>query len=150
MTELPKINTNNIQKFTLQGETKTINELSYFIYNSGKNRDIITLLGGSVPSEYAKVDNSGIKIQILDGSGKAGAAERAKLELEKKGYNVLNTGSITGVRLSSSYIIDKTLKGSFANHIASDIDINKIEKDQDTLSKIDCIIILGTDKDGYF
>lgn len=150
LAELPKINISSIQKFTLQGDVKTIDGLSYFVYNAGKNQDILALLGSSSSSGYSKADNSDIKVQILNGSGIEGAAEKARTDLEEKGYTVLSTGDITGVKLASSYIIDKTLKGSYASQMANDCDIGKIEKDQDTLSKVDCILIIGNDKNNYF
>lgn len=144
--ELYKINLDSIRKYTLQGEPKTVNGIWYFIYEPKDNRDVVALLGGKAPPEDRETYNKDISVQILNGSGVNGAAEKIKLELENKGYKIAALGNISGVNFSSSYIIDKTVKGNNAKQIASELDINKIQKDQDTLSKVDVIIILGRDR----
>lgn len=144
-TEIIKIDSNSIQKFTLQGESKIIGGIWYFVYQPQKNMDIVSIFGGSIPSETVKLSNKDITIQIMNGSGVNGAAAKVKTELENKGYTVLGVGNITGLKFTSSHIIDKTLKGSNAKSVASDLDISNIEKDQDSLSNVDIIVILGSD-----
>lgn len=147
--DVPKVNTNSIQRFTIQGESKTIGETSYFIYSPEKSAEMISTLGGeaaSVNNGEEKVTNKDVKIEIMNGSGVNGAAARLKTELENKGYNVIGTGTISGVKFTKSHIVDKTLKGGYANKVASEVDITSIEKDQDNLSEADVIIILGSDR----
>jgi cell envelope-related function transcriptional attenuator common domain len=147
--DIPKINSDSIQKYTLQGDDKTINGLSYVVYNAEKNKDVVALLGGESSSggtDGNRVSNKNIKVQILNGSGVSGAATKLKTELEGKGYTVAGTGTISGAKFSSSYIIDKTIKSGHAKQVGSDLDINSIKKDQDTLSKVDVLIIIGLDK----
>lgn len=143
--ELSKINSGNIQKFTLQGEPKIIEDLWYFIYEPEKNGDVVSLLGGKPSAGAVKTNNKDIKIQVMNGSGVNGAAARVKQELEGKGYTVLSTGNISGIKFTSSHIVDKTLKGNNAKQVAFELDISNIKKDQDSLSKADIVIILGSD-----
>ena len=148
--EIPKININSMQKFTLQGENKTIGGLWYFVYAPSKNADIVSLLGGKVKlaDENNKTINKNIRVQILNGSGIAGISLKVKQELEEKGYTVVSTGNISGVKFISTHIVDKTLEANNAKKIASELNIdnNNIKKDQDELSKVDIVVILGLDK----
>jgi len=143
--ELSKINSGSIQKFTLQGESKIIEDLWYFIYEPEKNADVVSLLGGKPSTGTVKTNNKDIKIQVMNGSGVNGAAAKVKQELEGKGYTVLSTGNISGIKFTSSHIIDKTLKGNNAKQVAFELDISNIKRDQDSLSKADIVIILGSD-----
>jgi LCP family protein required for cell wall assembly len=116
--DISKIDAGSVQKYTLQGEDKTINGLSYFVYSPEKNTDIVSLIGGKTGSgsgNEAGTNNKNIRVQVLNGSGLNGAASKIKDELEEKGFNVVGTGNISGTKFTSSHIIDKTLKGNNAN-----------------------------------
>lgn len=150
ITELSKIDIGNIQKFTLQGESRTIDDISYFIYNPEKNRDILAKLGGGVPGADVGIDNKEIKIRVLNGSGMEGILAEVKKILEGKDYTLVSTGNITGVDFSSSFVIDKTLKGNNAKKVANELGISNIQKDQDNLSDADIVVILGKDRENGF
>lgn len=141
--DIPRLSIDSVQKFTVQGESKIIDGIWYFVYEPSKNKDMIALLGGGV--SYSDIDKSKIKIQVFNGSGITGAASRIRQELESKGYKVTGVGNISGVKFDDSYVIDKTLKGNNAAKVASDLHIANIEKKQDTLSSTDIIVILGSD-----
>lgn len=143
--DIPKISMDSIQKYTLKGDAKSIDDISYFIYDPEKNMDTVALLGGKAYNTNRKVDNKNIRIQIMNGSGLNEAGSKIKQKLEDMGYTVTGAGTISGVGFESSYIIDKTLKGSNARQVASDLDIQNVEKDQDTLTSYDMIVILGAD-----
>lgn len=143
---LPKINTESIQKYTLEGESKIINGIWYFIYQPEKNRDVIAMLGGNPPQTAQKVNNKDIKVQVFNASGINGAAAKVRRGLEEKGYTVVGIGNISGVNFTASHIIDKTLKGNNAKQIASELDISHIEKNQDSLSNVDIVVVIGNDK----
>lgn len=149
--DIPKLDLNSMQRYTIQGEGRTIDGLSYFVYSPEKSVDIIASLGGNAVSGETgenKVNNKDIKVEIMNGSGINGAASRMKSELEDKGYNVIGIGNISGVKFTKSHLVDKTLKGGYAKQVASELDISSIEKDQDNLSEADVIIILGLDREG--
>jgi len=143
--DIPKLDIGSIQKFTIQGESRNINDISYFVYEPEKNRDIVALLNGENRVAEGKIDNKDIKIQILNGSGINGAANKVKQDLEKKGYTVSSIGSLLGVEFESSHIIDKTIKGTSAKQVANELLIESIKKEQDELSKVDIVVILGSD-----
>jgi LCP family protein required for cell wall assembly len=146
--EITRVDVNSIKTSSLQGDAKTIDDLWYFIYDPDKNRDIIALFGGKTAPGSEEPVNKDMKILILNGSGMDGAAAKVKQKLEAEGYTVVSTGDISGVNFTSSYVIDKTLEGQNARQIASELDIKTIERNQDNLSKVDLMVILGTDKKG--
>lgn len=143
--DIPKIKVDSIQKFTLPGESKTIDGLSYFVYDPQKNSEMVDMLQG----KKTAAEKNGIKVQVLNGSGIDGAAASVKQYLEGRGYTVTGVGNVSGVKFKSSHIIDKTLKGTNAKQVASEFDISDIEKDQDSLSGSDIILILGYDIDKF-
>lgn len=147
---LPKLDMGSLQKYTLQGEPKVINGIWYFLYSPAKNKDIVALLGGTAQNTAERVDNKSIKVQIMNGSGVNGAASNARSQLEKKGYTVVSIGNISGVNFATSHIIDKTLKGGNAKQVGEDLDISNIVKDQDNLSAVDVVVVIGNDKGASF
>lgn len=148
--DVPKVKTSSMQRYTIQGEAKTIGGISYFVYSPEKSVDVVASLGGeAVPGDSSEnsVSNKDIKIQIMNGSGVSQAASKLRTELEDKGYTVTGIGNISGVKFTQSHIVDKTLKGGYAQKVSQELDITNIEKDQDSLSKADVIIILGLDRE---
>lgn len=146
LLEFPKLNKACIQNYTLQGESKTISSISYFIYEPSKNSDIMDiLLNKNTVSQKNDIDVKNIKIEIFNSTEINGAATKLKNELISKGYNVINIGTITGSNLDSTYIIDKTNKAGYAKQVASEININNIKNINDNISLADIIIILGND-----
>ncbi|KPU44159.1 putative transcriptional regulator YvhJ [Oxobacter pfennigii] len=148
--DVPKINGESIQKYTLNGSSKIIDGLWYFVYEPDKNKDMVAALGAENVSGIKKTDNKDIKIQVLNGSGEKDAELRVKQYLEEKGYNVANTGNISGVRFTASHIIDKSLKSGNAKQVADDLDISNIEKDEDNISNVDIVVIVGADTNKLF
>ncbi len=140
---LPKLNTENIQKFTLKGDSSNIR---YFIYEPEKNADVIAILRGEASENAQKVDNKDIRVQVMNGSGINGAAAKVRELLMNKGYTVVGIGNISGLNFTKSHIIDKTLKGNNAKKLASELEISHIEKNQDNLSDVDIVVVIGNDK----
>jgi hypothetical protein len=140
---LPKLNTENIQKFTLKGDSSNIR---YFIYEPEKNADVLALLRGEASENVQKVDNKDIRVQVMNGSGINGAAAKVRELLMNKGYTVVGIGNISGLNFTKSHIIDKTLKGNNAKKLASELEISHIEKNQDNLSDVDIVVVIGNDK----
>jgi len=144
--DVPRIDINSIQKFTLQGDTKIINELSYIIYEPEKNQDMRGLLEGKIiQPQNSKFDKSRVHVQVLNGSNINGAAGKIADKLKSMGYTITGVGTISGVEFASSHIIDKTLKGDNAKQVAFELDIKHIQKEEDTLSTSDVVVILGLD-----
>jgi thymidylate kinase len=117
------------------------------VYNPSKNADIIAMIGGKPVSEGNNFNASNVRVQVLNGSGVSGIAAKAKEMLEAKGFKVVSIGNISGTKFNASHIIDRTIKGGAAKHVASELDIGSIKTEQDNASKIDVVVILGLDKE---
>jgi LCP family protein required for cell wall assembly len=145
--DIPKIKTESIQKFTLNGESKRVNGIWYFLYEPEQNADIIAHLGWKTSGvKEENINPKDINVQIFNGSGIDGAASKLGDQLGKKGYNVISVGNISGVEMRTSHIIDRTLKRGYASQVSEETDIGNIKKDQDSLSKADIVVIIGLDK----
>lgn len=147
--EITKINMSSIERHTLGGEAKTVGGLSYFLYSPQKSGNIVSLLDGKDIKEGGDLeglDRGSIRVQVMNASGSSEAASNLERELKDSGYSLENTAAIGGAEFSSSYIIDKTSKRSAADRLSSELDIEDIVKDQDSLSDVDLVVILGLDK----
>ncbi|MGO5065993.1 LytR family transcriptional regulator [Clostridium sporogenes] len=137
----------NINMITLKGEAKYIGNVSYFIYDREKNRDIVyTLKTGSTSQNNntnTEVDKSEIKIKVLNGTKVNGLAANCEKKLKEMGYSNIVTGNgerrdFTKVRLKKDSFIS-------TQEIESYLKIPNIEKNLQSDENFDIIILLGKD-----
>ncbi len=86
----------SINMITLQGEAKYIGNVSYFIYDREKNRDIVYTLkagGTSQKDNNTEIDKSEIKIKVLNGTKVNGLAADCERKLKEMGYSNIVTGN---------------------------------------------------------
>ncbi|MCR1973646.1 LCP family protein [Clostridium sporogenes] len=136
----------SINMITLQGEAKYIGNVSYFIYDREKNRDIVYTLksGGTSPKDNnTEIDKSEIKIKVLNGTKVNGLAADCQRKLKEMGYSNIVTGNgerrdFTKVRLKKDSSIST---GEIENYL----NIPNIEKNIQSGENFDIIILLGKD-----
>lgn len=136
----------SINMITLQGEAKYIGNVSYFIYDREKNRDIVyTLKAGetSQKDNNTEIDKSEIKIKVLNGTKVNGLAADCERKLKEMGYSNIVTGNgerrdFTKVRLKKDSSIST---GEIENYL----NIPNIEKNIQSDENFDIIILLGKD-----
>lgn len=137
----------NINMITLKGEAKYIGNVSYFIYDREKNRDIVyTLKTGSTSQNNntnTEVDKSEIKIKVLNGTKVNGLAANCEKKLKEMGYSNIVTGNgekrdFTKVRLKKDSFIS-------TQEIENYLKIPNIEKNLQSDENFDIIILLGKD-----
>ncbi|WP_195923589.1 LCP family protein [Clostridium tepidum] len=134
----------NINMITLKGEAKYIGNISYFIYDREKNRDIIyTLKTGSTLQNNAEVDKSEIKIKVLNGTKVNGLAANCQKKLKEMGYNNIVTGN--GERRDFTKIRLKKDSSISTEEIENYLNIANIEKNLQSDENFDIIILLGKD-----
>ena len=100
----------------------------------------------AIPKEI--LETSPIRIQVLNGCGKAGIAGKAGKWLKKNGYNVCKIGNADRNDYKESRIIDRTGNMTTARKLAALLRINEIHIKQLKLMKnpdIDLTLILGKD-----
>ncbi|EPY2302249.1 MAG: LCP family protein [Clostridium sp.] len=136
----------SINMITLQGEAKYIGNVSYFIYDREKNRDIVYTLktGGTAQKDNnTEIDKSEIKIKVLNGTKVNGLAADCERKLKEMGYSNIVTGNgerrdFTKVRLKKDSSIST---GEIENYL----NIPNIEKNIQSDENFDIIILLGKD-----
>lgn len=137
----------NINMITLKGEAKYIGNVSYFIYDREKNRDIVyTLKTGSTSQNNntnTEVDKSEIKIKVLNGTKVNGLAANCEKKLKEMGYSNIVAGNgerrdFTKVRLKKDSFIS-------TQEIENYLKIPNIEKNLQSDENFDIIILLGKD-----
>jgi LCP family protein required for cell wall assembly len=132
----------SINMITLQGEAKYIGNVSYFIYDREKNRDIVYTLkagGTSQKDNNTEIDKSEIKIKVLNGTKVNGLAADCERKLKEMGYSNIVTGNgerrdFTKVRLKKDSSIST---GEIENYL----NIPNIEKNIQSDENFDIIII---------
>lgn len=132
----------NIEMHTLKGNAKYIGGVSYFIYDSNLNKDILAKLNNQNSSDKINNSNKSVfKIQVLNCTNKNGLAAEYKKCLEDKGYGKIETGNAPP-RDESIIYFKPSLKNK-AEDIKADLNIKKYKLDNDNNEKFDIIILLG-------
>ncbi|MBK5241572.1 LCP family protein [Clostridium sp.] len=134
------MNGDDISMDTIGGESKYIDNLSYYIYDEEKNKDIMAKLrNGSVQS----IDKSKLKIKVLNGTKKVGLASDFSKYLKENGYNevVIGNGEATSETIVSVNENSKDLINDFKN----DFKINNIKISTSIEGEFDIIVLLGED-----
>jgi LCP family protein required for cell wall assembly len=132
----------NVKMYTLKGVPRTIDSISYLIYDKEANSDIIALISGEkVTVPDGGVTKSSLKIKILNATKIQGLASKYMKDLEGKGYKNIEIGNTTESSKSEVKLKDQNLK----NTISSDININKFSTIGKNDENFDIIIILGKD-----
>ncbi len=119
---------------------------------------IILFLGYSLLSklnvfgEYSEIDNlikhkKNMQVEVLNGCGVSGAADRFTDYLRKKNFDVVNTGNYRSFNIDNSIIIDRTGNIVNAEYLAEVIGIDKKEVIQQKNKNyfLDVTLIIGKD-----
>ncbi|GFZ31145.1 transcriptional regulator [Clostridium zeae] len=136
------LNKENVKMYTLKGVPRTIDNISYLIYDKEANSDIISLISGQkVAESNGGVTKSSLKIKILNATKVQGLASKCMKDLEAKGYKGIEIGNTKEANKSEVQLSNQSLK----NIISSDININKFSTLGKNDENFDIIIILGKD-----
>jgi len=145
-----KVDSEKIKSFTLQGEAKYIDNVSYFIYDENKNKDILSMLHFATAASANKnsinnveLDKSNISVQVLNCTGKTGLASNYSKKLLNSGYKKVETGN--SQRISKSKIIVYGLDDKYDALIKDELDIKKLERMMKKEGNFDIIVMLGDD-----
>lgn len=135
---------------TLKGTTPMIGGVSYFVYSKAQNADLIAMIrGGAAQSgktaiEQAVIDKKTVKIQVLNGTTKAGLAASYAEEIKKNGFtNPISTGN--SPKLSKSKIILYGVNSALVSSIKEEFGIENVVINDQKTSGFDIIVMLGDD-----
>jgi len=145
-----KVDREKIKTLTLQGEAKYMHDISYFIYDKDKSKDILSMLHSTTEASAnknsikdIKLDKSNIDVQVLNCTGKAGLASSYSKKISENGYENVKTGN--GKRISKSKIIVCGLDDKYDELIKDELDIRNLERIMKKEGNFDIIVMLGDD-----
>lgn len=147
---LDKLNSESIITYTLPGTDTRINEISYFIVDEEKTKELANEIfyknnaaETPAPQETAttELNLKKLKIQILNGTDKEGLASEKSEMLKQYGYNIINVGNYYGEQQEKTRIIVKK-SGNYAE-LAKLFKETVISTDPELNENYDILIILG-------
>lgn len=142
----------DVEMTVLPGESKMIGKISYVIPDEENIQKILACVkeGRSLDDlkkqEAGEVPKKDIHIQVLNGCGMAGLAERAKNDLLSKGFTVVGTGNADSFNYAStvvSYRRGEREKAEVVGPLFKEATIKLWTEDLE--SSVDVVVILGKD-----
>ena len=125
----------------LPGELREIGGGSYVIPDYEKIADVVArnlLFEGPVGEQMAKVE-------VLNGSGKVGAASRVADRLKEAGFEVTRTDNATTFDYDKCCVIKHNGSAQGAERIAALLDCDDIREESASGGKVDVTVIVGRD-----
>ena len=88
-------------------------------------------------------DVSDIKVEVLNGNGHAGSANKVAMELKNKGFNVISTGNANSFDYKNTIVIYRDGNIETAKKIASIIGGTELKQEDFGDKEIDIRIVVG-------
>lgn len=137
LAELAKqINLNSIKMATLPATPQRIGRISYMIQDTDKTQQVVQELFFPKPPMP--------KIEVLNGSGIPGAAQKVADTLKQYGYQITKTGNAESYKYESTEVISH--KGDTGvSQLASIVNCGTVKQDENKTAKADITVIVGKD-----
>jgi len=114
--------------------------MAYSLYNKISDN-------GNFSSNSTSVENRILQIEVLNGCGVSGIADKMTDYLRKNNFDVVQVGNYTSFDMDKSLVIDRTGNKTNAEKIATALGINKKNIVQQINSDyfLDCSVVIGKD-----
>jgi hypothetical protein len=99
----------------------------------------------SVAHAPAAHDRPLARVEVLNGSGRAGMARAATERLRNAGFDVVYFGNATGSSGDSSVVIDRVGNDSIARAVAHSLGITNVRSERDASLLLEATVIVGTE-----
>src|SRR5690606_30255686 len=105
----------------------------------------LTGLGGGAPGATAdpRIEAAQVRVEVLNGTNRAGLARSATERLRDAGFDVVYFGN--GPRTDSTVVLDRTGRPEAARAVAEALGVQKVDSRPDPGLYLDATIILGAD-----
>ena len=127
---------NEVQMATLPATPETIHGISYMVANADESNKVIQELFFPKPPMP--------KIEVLNGSGIPGAAQKVADVLKERGYEVMNIGNASSFDYASTELIAHRGEEGI-NELASIVNSGAVKRDENPSAKVDITVIVGRD-----
>ncbi|MEF2110969.1 MULTISPECIES: LCP family protein [Clostridium] len=134
------IDSDKLSMETLKGAEKSINGVSYVVYDEALNKKVISELSDN---KAQVVNKSKLKIKVINGTKKTGLAKDFSTYLVEKGYNEAKTQ--TGKATVKSKIIVYNGSEDMKSKLQTDFKIDNIEFLSSSDKNFDVVVTLGDD-----
>ncbi|MCB2292537.1 LCP family protein [Clostridium algoriphilum] len=134
------LNKEKLSMATIQGDLKTVDGVSYVVYNEAQNETLISELNDG---NTRTVNKSKLKIKIVNGTKTSGLASDYSTYLQEKGYNKAVTGN--GEATSKTKILVYNSTKDIKTELEKDFKIDNIEFLTSSSQTYDVVVILGED-----
>lgn len=136
---LGRLDFNNVRMEMLPGAPQNIRGISYWIPDQARIAEAVQEL--FFPQLVVHLP----KVEVLNGSGIAGAAQQVAAALRERGYEVTSVGNAESFDYASSEIITHTADVQDVNQIASIVNSSSVRHQDNSTAKADVTIIIGKD-----
>jgi hypothetical protein len=96
----------------------------------------------TIPPELRAPDSVRIRVQVLNGTKTRGLARRATMFLRDRGFDVVETGTVTDSR-DSTLVVDLSGHPDWAQRVAKIMGHAKVESRPDSSRYLDISVVLG-------
>lgn len=95
--------------------------------------------------------NHTIQVEVLNGSGTAGLADRFTDFLRSKNFDVIKTGNFSSFDIDNTFLIDRCGKKEYAFELADSLGINKsnVIQQSNKYYYLDVTLVIGKDFNKY-
>lgn len=118
--------------------------IASFISGLGRGNDERPAATATRPDQPLAVPDSRVRIEVLNGTRRAGLARVATDKLRDAGYDVVRLGNASQPA-ATSVVLDRVGKLEIAQRIGGVLDITRIETRVDTALYLEATVILGSD-----
>lgn len=115
-----------------------------FVFGLGRGERQGTTPAPAVTTLPVAVPDSRVRVEVLNGSRKAGLARVATEKLRDAGYDVVFLGNAPNAA-KTSVVIDRVGKRETADKIAKVLGITAVRAERDTTRYLEVTVILGSD-----
>lgn len=107
---------------------------------------VSTVLRWTVPAEEGSAFGRGIiRVEVLNGCGDAGVAERVTDWLRGEGFDIVYFGNADTFSYEETILLDRSGRPEFVREVAGVLGCERIERRYDGLLLLDVTVIVGRD-----
>ena len=110
---------------------------------------LIQLLSPNMPTAEANPPQF-LRIEVLNGCGKANLAQKITSKLRKQGFDVVKIGNAESFDIPTSIVIDRTDNMDNAKRVAKTLGIKEIILAKDNYAFLDVTVVIGRDYNRLF
>jgi len=126
--------------------SRTLTLVSFLLFFAVLSLLISTTLRWIVPPPGDPIfGRDVIRVEILNGCGKSGVAERVTDWLRENGFDIVYFGNADSFEYEKSILLDRSGRPEFTREVASVLGCANIEKRYDGLLLLDVTVIVGHD-----